>query len=570
VILTGGLNMKVFKRILCLAIVVLMLFSMAACGGSANKSSQSGSSSSTGSTSSSGSTGTTSGTTGSSQQKPADGGQKEYEHVVINLATIQAQDGYDYTKGDPFAQYYSDMFNYTLNVTALAWDNWNERLRIWINAGDMPDVAVYNFIFADAAGYVEQELLKKLPDDWKTRWPNVAKVYEATQLGPEMEKRFGGTYFLPRARFFYNAIGDPLPDHWSLYMRKDWAEAINFPIKTTYTISEVIDFAKQIKASDPGNLGDNLIPLAVQPHSAVELFVYRNSTYYNSFYKDPNDGLYKWGAASVDTLEGLKLFAEAYQAGVLFPEFYTLPSNEDTRQFDTQGIAASNFGQAPTAAVHTNLVNNFQQNLNLDPFECVNMATILGEDGNYHQRDLINFWGAVIFSPNVDDKVFERWMDVLDYNASDEGRITLNLGLKDIDWTYDSDGSLKSLHDVKKQPLGGPNGKYPSMGYTLGAIILFDDFAFDNPNNDPRAVEMSRTLYRERCQIATAATFPKIDWDLYCFDSPSMRKVQFDYDTELCSLVLMEGDIETNWRNWVESKMPLIEPVLEELNSQLR
>lgn len=493
------------------------------------------------------------------------------KRVTITLASIQTTEGYDYTSGDDFAKFYSEKFNYDLEVTALNWSNWHERLNIWINSGDMPDVCVYDYKHAEAASYVEQGLLYRLPDDWKNRWPNVAKVFEVTQLGPEMEKRFDGTYFLPRARFYKNLINDPdepVPNHFSLYMRKDWAEAVDFPIKSTYKISEVLEFAKKIKESDPGNLGDKLIPIAQAPSNAVRLFVGSNSTYYNGFYKD-KDGTYKWGATSQETLEGLKMYAEAYQSGLLDPEFYTLQQNDDTRQFDTQGIAACNFGEAPTAALPRVFITNFQGNVGLDPFESINVATVLGEDGYFHQQDLINYWGTIIFSPNIEEEKFERWMDVLEFNASQDGSIFASMGLKDVDWEYDSEGNIVSLHDITKQPLGGPDGKYPSMGYTLGVIILHDDFAFDNPNNDEKLRELSRVLYTERCEIATPDTFTKVDWDLFCFDSPNMRKVQFDYDTELTNLITMGGDIEQNWKDWIESKMPMIQPVLDELNSTL-
>ena len=53
------------------------------------------------------------------------------------------------------------------------------------------------------------------------------------------------------------------------------------------------------------------------------------------------------------------------------------------------------------------------------------------------------------------------------------------------------------------------DGKYPSMGYLLGAIVLFDDLAFDNPNDDPRCIEISRQLYSDRCEIATPETFQR-------------------------------------------------------------
>lgn len=33
-------------------------------------------------------------------------------------------------------------------------------------------------------------------------------------------------------------------------------------------------------------------------------------------------------------------------------------------------------------------------------------------------------------------------------------------------------------------------------------------------------------------------------------------------------LILKEGDLETNWRNWVDEKMQLVQPLLDELNEQ--
>ena len=166
------------------------------------------------------------------------------------------------------------------------------------------------------------------------------------------------------------------------------------------------------------------------PNAAVLMFIQSNSTHYDTFYKDPEDGKYKWGGASEDTLTGLKLMAEAYKEGLLDPDFITLKAEDSQAPFDTQGVAACNFNQAPTAALHHNFINRFEANLGLDPFEHINMATVLGEDGYYHQRDLINFWGTIVFSPDIEDDVFERYMDVLEYNATDEGRTTLFLGIK--------------------------------------------------------------------------------------------------------------------------------------------
>lgn len=532
------------KRLVCLFIAVLMLLSVAACGSTEKQGPNNA---------------------GSSGK---DTETKQYDHVTINYASVQGIDGYDYTKGDGLAKYYSEKFNYTLNVTALTWSNWDEKVRIWINAGDMPDVVVYNYNHTDTASYVDQGLIYKLPDNWKTRWPGLASVFNVTTLGPKTEELFGGTYVLPRARFFQNLIGDPLPNHYSLWMRKDWAEAVGFPVKSSYKISEVIEYGRKVKENDPGKVGGNLIPIVADPGAAVRFFIQANSTHYNTYYKDPADGKYKWGAASEDTLEGLKLFSQAYRSGVLDPDFYTMKSEDSFAPFDTQGVAAATYNQAPTSDLHNRFVNMFQANLNKDPFASINLATVLGEDGYYHQRDLINFWGTIIFSPDIDQKVFERYMDILEFNSTKEAQIMLNMGIKDEDWKYDENGKVVSLYDASEKPLEGTNGKYPSWGYLLGAIVLFDDFSFDNPNYDQRVRDISKQIYKERCEIATPETFSHIDWTVYTHDSPSMKRAQIDYNTELCNLVTMDGDIETNWRNWVQSKMSVIQPVLDELNAK--
>jgi putative aldouronate transport system substrate-binding protein len=41
-----------------------------------------------------------------------------------------------------------------------------------------------------------------------------------------------------------------------------------------------------------------------------------------------------------------------------------------------------------------------------------------------------------------------------------------------------------------------------------------------------------------------------------------------NYGDEYAALIVKPGDIEANWKAWVEEKMPLIQPVLDELNGK--
>ena len=148
-------------------------------------------------------------------------------------------------------------------------------LSTWIMAQNMPDVAIYNYgegTHADASNFVEQGLIRRLPDDWKTRWPGVAKVYGVTSLAPMLEDLYDGTYFIPRARFFYNLPGDPLANHWSLWMRADWIEAVGIEVKNNYSIPEVMEIGRRIKEQDPGSIGAGLIPISMSADNAGMVF----------------------------------------------------------------------------------------------------------------------------------------------------------------------------------------------------------------------------------------------------------------------------------------------------------
>ena len=157
--------------------------------------------------------------------------EKTYDRLTITYTCPQVVAGYDYNapNGDGYSNWILDKFNIDFQGTNVSWNDWNNQLITWIYAQDMTDVAIYNYTdttATEATNIVNQGLLYRLPDDWKERWPNVAKVYSVTSLGPMLEELYGGTYFIPRARFFYNLPGDPLANHWCLWMRSDWIEAV--------------------------------------------------------------------------------------------------------------------------------------------------------------------------------------------------------------------------------------------------------------------------------------------------------------------------------------------------------
>lgn len=504
--------------------------------------------------------------TGTDADKGASG--KKYDKkMTISYATTQVVEGVDYN-GDDLSKYFMDMFNIEWEIIPLTGTQAREQLNIWVNTNDMPDIAVFDYVHGDAMNFVDQGLIRRLPDDWKTRWPNVKLAYDASSIGPALEEIFGGTYILPKPIFAANKPTDPLVTHVNLVARKDWLEAVGAEIKDAYKISEIMEMARLIKEKDPGKVGDKLLPINGSYAHLSNMFVGANSSsiVHNSQFYKGDDNKYHWGPGEEDVLLGLTLYQQAYREGLINPEFFNQKTNDVLEKFYTTcqtGIIRYNCQAMNFVTYNTELKKNSGVNTDED---LAHTAVVLGEDGKYYTQETTNFWTSIIFSPKIEEAKFERIMDLYDYVCSDEGQIIVRLGFKDKDYSINADGSYNVLI---------PSGKtltdvYPSHHPLYqNMLILSDDFTMISPLYPKKYRDRAWELYQLKAQYGKD-TIKRIDWDVYFYDSPSIRKVSFDYELEYAELIMKDGDIRTNWENWKAEKAPLINPVLEELNALIK
>ena len=489
----------------------------------------------------------------SSEAGPA---EKDYsEHLTFNVAWTLVY-GSDFNS-DALAQEWNKRFNVEWEVTALT-DM--DKLRIWINSGDMPDVAVWTYNHGEALNYSEQELLYRLPDDWKQRWPNAAAAYGYTKLGDELEKVVGGTYILPRPIFTTNMATDPIVWHYMTCLRKDWAQAVNFPVKDTYTVDEILEYARLIKAQDPGGLGDKLIPISTNNTEALRLFIRTQNARAEGFYKDAN-GQYQWGGADPETLEALKAYQAAFREGLMNPEFFSYKGSESRDAFWVSGQAGVVNCGGTGSLRYTNF-NKFSSNIGTDPNDAVQMTIVLDNQGVYHDVEVKNFGDNLIFSPDISQEKFERFMDMVDYSTTEEGQLLINAGFEGVDWERGANNEIVPLNDTPMKE------KYPSQDPLFcNMYMMADNYSMVNPTIPQQFRDSIWNDYKTKVSLSSGDSILKNDWQEYFFDSPSKQKVNFNYANEYAQLVVKDGDLEQNWKEWVESKMPLIQPVLDELNS---
>lgn len=568
--------MKTCKKLLAMVLCLALVVSLVACSGGSSGSSSTapasqGSSSSTAGTASetgSDETGTSEGTESKTGFPEADewfAGRDFSEKMTIDLATVQLDDAKNYTDDDEFVKWWSENFNIEWNLTSLTFENWAERLRIWINSDDMPEMAVWNYVHGEAANYAEQGLVKFLPDDWKEKYPNVAKANEDSGMADFAEESFGGTAFLFRPIYSNNRPADKCAIHTSAYLRKDWAEAAGASYGETMKVSELFEAARKIKEANPGNV-DNFYPIRATTGNLMALvgFLYTYSGVDDNLpYYKGEDGQYHWGAADPETLDALKMIKDAYDEGLIDPEFYTIQSPDDYGMFESAGTSAVVVGEGMVGTME-DFDLHLQTDQNTSFEEAVQVVVPLGEDGYYHGKNRTNFWAANIFSPHIDDAKLDRILQVMDFSCTDYGQTMIRCGLEGTDWDYDDSGEIVS-HLGENESLNDKYAIHPVYG---NLMVLSDDFQFLNPSFKVSLREIGKNVHILHAQVSTEETFPtEIDWTVQLHDSQALNLASMVYSEEYAALITKDGDLETNWNAWVNEKMPLIQPVLDELNA---
>lgn len=558
--------MKKSKKLIAALLASLMVLSTAACSDGETQSSSSQQS------------GTNSSAAGeTSSVETSDTGEEGTYDTHVDLSWYKEgitghEINYD---GDAFGQFWQDKFNVTIDLTAATMDDsdWNERLRIWINSGDMPDVAHWGFNYGELADYAAQDAVYRFPDDWKERWPNVAASQEYVPGAAVAEEKLGGTYVLFRTIFANHRPSERLSYHALLYMRKDWMEACGVEIKDTYSPSELEEIATKFKEMDPGNVGSQLVPISIRTYDVPKIYpgtVFPESINVgDGYYKDEN-GQFQWAPADERTLEGLEKYQNLYTSGLLDPEFYTLTRYEGTEKFYIGGTAGIVLDDGMGYMIQSRMEDGLQKNLGLDPDEALHIAQLVGEDGKYYYREDMNFYGAIIFSPDITDEQFERAMDILDFCCTEEGQEIINMGFEGEDWELDENGEYVSLlpNEITGNASSILGSKYPSADVFFGGIILGDDFQFVTPNYTKETRDIISHFYELRDELSDETTLLPREYDYEFYSSRAKTQANMDLSEEYAQLILKDGDLETNWKNWVDEKMQLVQPLLDELNQQ--
>jgi putative aldouronate transport system substrate-binding protein len=485
---------------------------------------------------------------------------KYQEKVIFSYSHI---DG-DKAGNDQMYDWIVQKFNVEINYLPLTWDNWDEKVRIWIATGDLPDLLWWDFrpnVYADLVKWVKQGVFKPI-HEIDEKYPNLKN--NLSLLPMDRLKVENKNYIIPHVSKNpeYEGMDGP-----QFFYRKDWARKLGLD-KPQFSYEDFKTFIKECIKRDPGGNGTGKTVGAVGPtwFFPDHMFMKEGSPYFDTYIK--SNGKYIWGTALPETLEGIKICKDLYDEGVISKDFYI------SKDLDGENLFCS--GKAPVycGSVDATFLKKYREKLaenfpGLDS-DAVSLMKVLGTHNKTLCVEEYGFWSVSSFSSKVDDEKMERILQMMDYFASKEGMQFNNFGIKGKDWDL-VNGQFIQLWE---RDLNGLYQKPAYMNYTW----VYGDFGTHNGNfslKDNYAVPKSvidETNNWVEWRKAQQKVWVKLDYDLDFLVKPNKTKYgSFAQETkdEIKKLIVSSDNIDRDWASWLKSMQPRVDMVLQEINEAL-
>jgi putative aldouronate transport system substrate-binding protein len=429
--------MKMWKRGLSLALGLLVLLgALAGCGGPSG--SQTDSAASADPTS-----------TAAAVAADTAAADPNAEKLELSLAMWNIQDGFD----DPNAQndvIYNDLckkFNITIKPVQVTWNDWQDKYKIWAASNQLPDLFADEINRADYTAWANQGVIKALPGDL-SKYPNIQKIMSLDSVKPWAID--GKYYKFPRMTY---DTSDGWANNRNLIYRKDWAKQAGFD-GAPKSFEEFMTMTKAVMAQHPDSVGVS----AVSNGFLMGMFLgyFPEAASADSVWVHEND---KWmpAYASERFAQGLVQFRKLYTDGVLDKDFAIQKDSDGAVKFFS-GKSFAYFGDTAVAGWNNYGETFKKSNPGVKAEDAIAYMDIWpATDGNKYYFATTPYWSSTFFRADLDEKKFDRALQLLDYMYSEEYGVLSNDGIEGTDYKIENGKYVSILGEgetiAKKYPI---------------------------------------------------------------------------------------------------------------------
>lgn len=484
------------------------------------------------------------------------------EHLSFEIFTI---DGSEEMMEYPLVAEACEKFNFDFKVQLVAWDNWDDVTRTLAATDSFPEVvAWYNLSFAEYSEWVNEGVFKALPSDLSA-YPNLNELTEKYSIFEKIEID-GEKYAFPKIK-----NNNPFNEYES-YMfayRRDWTKAMGLdyaPVQDM-TWDEFKAFLEEVKAKDPGKLGDKLIPFDLEHGGNSWAGLAKKWNPEIAGYKMA-DGKYIWGAPDPTSLESISEIKGLYKSGLLAADSYTDANNAGKERFlaGRSAVFYGNLGPSVLQETSTQLMANipgFKE-------EDLGLMTIKMADGKYHVGQMDEWWGAFAFSNKCRDEVMNRWLAVGDWILEEEQIEKYTYGVPEQDWTRGADGTITLNYKPEDAASGGSKEYISSQKPFQKFFILegLDIFLEGNPFTSDYVVN---DLFKANMeQWASNPQYTPNNYDINYFSSQekdAFASIQAGIKDTYIQAVISDNP-ESIWNKFIEENKAQAQKACDEINAE--
>lgn len=500
----------------------------------------------------------------------ADGGAESAyaDKLTISMSMLDAEKSGVSAKD----QWLCEKFNFEWDLIPVTWGDWNEKVRAWIAGDDLPDILWWDMKAGNTSEFrmwAEAGAFREIPQDMSA-WPELEALLERAWSDEKFLTVNGKLYGWPCLRANPDWYDDACFNQF--VYRRDWAKAVGmYKEGDMYTWDEVKAMIKAVQEQDPGNLGaGQTIGIVSEtwafPGVFLELSGWQQKRY--GYQINEETGLYEYYAATDGYLNELKHVTELYQDGYIWKDQVVDSGSDGMNNFYGGKAFMALTGAGPTWLTGTAWPKMVDTGI-VDSRDDVAPMIVLSPADNetFYLIQTEDLWTVAHFRHDLEDEKMNRILDIWNWLASEEGRIFRVAGIEGVDYTKNDDGAYNILLEKNA------DGQYinPYADYSYNIYQPAGSLATPNETSDPAGYEAYENFFEMMRSPAYKAQLK--DWESEAFGGELYSTLGPDINTKFSEktteIVVGGGDVEAQWTAFVESMMPDVQAVLDELNAGL-
>ena len=421
---------------------------------------------------------------GGEKDQPAE--VREYgEHMDISVAYWQIDNALELRDEDEVLKTIEKKFNVTIVPKNVTWDDYYNKISLWAETGQLPDLFAGAFRTEELYyEWVQNGLLHEIPEDLSA-YPNLEQYMDS----PETETCLvnGKRYCIFRQT--YSEQAETTKDRTICY-RWDLAQQAGI----TKEPESWDEFRKMIQAiirEDPEGTGIGGMTSRGYSMLIGPLFTYSipmASTGGSIFYWVPQEdryvpALFAGEELGSDALATWRLVRDMYEEGTIEPEIVMTTVSQAEEKFLTGKSAAICVdGGIGNTRTYENIIQYWEERNGSSFLEDVRFLKLMPSVTGKTYYPMWDYaWSESYINAAVSEEKLERILAIYDYLLSEEGTLLSNFGIEGETWQRGEDGKIRRLTEEF------PSDVYPSI--ELFASLVCWNYgnrdASDYPNTVP-------------------------------------------------------------------------------------